>query len=248
MESEDAKQLSYEDFFKSAIITLRDISKSRGIHSVFSGFNEAFRKYYDEDPIRVTQMLAKRGKIAIRPVKRGVMIYLPEEGPGLNQNLAEEALSKILGKSKKADQAIIQQVIALVAPGGTKRFPEDFLQRPPDQSEFESIEVAGTPLQLATGSNTLIVSPKKHFRYDAKNPAEAKYVLYAHKIGETVIQIPKSNQAIFRAVVSYEKYCQEIGEHLFGEFLSRTNDEGVAEDLTAEAISELGLPILNKDQ
>jgi len=248
MENEEAKRLNYEDFFKSAIITLRDISKSRGIHSVFSGFNQAFRKYYDEDPIKVTQMLAGEGKIAIRPVKGGVMIYLPGEGPAFKRDLAEEALAKILGKPMEVDQTIIEQVIALIAPEGTKKFPQDFVEPPLDDKEFDSIDVAGTPLQFATGSNTLIISPKKHFRYEAKNPAEAKYILYAHKIGETVIKIPKTNQIVFKAVVSYEKYCQMMTEQFFDQFVKRTNNENTAEDLTVEVMKKLGLVTLSKEQ
>lgn len=48
----------------------------------------------------------------------------------------------------------------------------------------------------------MIVSPRKHFHYEAKNPAEAKYVLYAHTIGGTVIKIPKNNQIVFRVICS----------------------------------------------
>lgn len=93
------------------------------------------------------------------------MIYLPGEGPSLKKDLAEEALSKILGKPMEkpmeVDQTIIEQVIALVTPEGTKKFPQDFIEPPIDDKEFDSIVVAGTPLQFAAGSNTLIISPKK---------------------------------------------------------------------------------------
>ena len=85
------EKLTYEDFFKRAIKKLRDPTKSRGIHSVFSGFNQAFRDYYGEDPIDVTQTLFREGKIGLRPAKRGVMLYLPGEGP-----MNEDILGKIL--------------------------------------------------------------------------------------------------------------------------------------------------------
>jgi len=247
METEEAKRVNYEDFFKEAIIRLRDTSKSRGIHSVYSGFNQAFRKYYGEDPVKVTQMLAAEGKIGIRPVKGGVMIYLPGEGPALRRDLGEEALSKILGKPKGMEQTWYEQGIGLVAPEGVKRFPQDFLDMSIDNKEINVINVAGTLLQFAPGSNTLIVSPRKHFRYEAKNPAEAKYILYAHTIGETVIKIPKNNQVVFRAVVNYEKYCQMLAEQCFDQFIKHTNDENIAEDLTAEVIRKLGLIILSKE-
>jgi len=74
----EEKKLSYEEFVKKSIETLRS-PKYKGIHSVFSGFNQAFKEYFGEDPIKVTKQLADEGKIAIRPAKGGVMIYLPED-------------------------------------------------------------------------------------------------------------------------------------------------------------------------
>jgi len=75
-----SEKISYEDFFKLSIKKLRT-SKSKGIHSVYSGFNDAFREYYEEDPVEVTRELARQGKIEIQPRKGGVMMYLPGESP-----------------------------------------------------------------------------------------------------------------------------------------------------------------------
>ena len=83
-----------EAFVKLAIVKLRT-GNFKGIHSVFSGFNEAFKRYYgDGDPIETTNGLAESGKIALRPVKRGVMLYLPEEAPSFADK-AELALRKM---------------------------------------------------------------------------------------------------------------------------------------------------------
>ena len=39
---------------------------------MYSGFNDAFKKYFEgEDPVKITNQLAKEGKIVIRPVKGG---------------------------------------------------------------------------------------------------------------------------------------------------------------------------------
>ena len=66
----------------------------KGIHSVYSGFNEAFKKYFkDENPVDVTNKLAGEGKIVIRPVKGGVMLYMPEDAPGSGS--AEQVLKKM---------------------------------------------------------------------------------------------------------------------------------------------------------
>ena len=65
------EKLSQEEFVKKAIVSLRK-EGYKGIHSVYSGFNEAFKKYFsDENPVDVTNRLAGEGKIVIRPVKGG---------------------------------------------------------------------------------------------------------------------------------------------------------------------------------
>lgn len=88
------EKLSYEEFVKKAIVSLRK-EGYKGIHSVYSGFNEAFKKYFDgEDPIKITNQLAQEGKIVIRPVKGGVMLYLPEEAPPARTK-AEDVLEKM---------------------------------------------------------------------------------------------------------------------------------------------------------
>jgi hypothetical protein len=87
------ERLSHEEFVKKAIVSLRK-EGYKGIHSVYSGFNEAFKKYFPgENPVEITNGLAAQGKIVIRPVKGGVMLYLPEEAPGATT--ADQALSKM---------------------------------------------------------------------------------------------------------------------------------------------------------
>lgn len=77
-----AEKLTHEEFIRKAITSLRQ-EGYKGIHTVYSGFNEAFKKYFDaEDPIKVTNKLASEGKLVIRPVKGGVMLYLPEDISG----------------------------------------------------------------------------------------------------------------------------------------------------------------------
>jgi hypothetical protein len=89
-----AEKLNHEEFIKKAIVSLRK-EGYKGIHTVYSGFNTAFKKYFDnEDPIKVTNQLAAEGKIVIRPVKGGVMLYLPEDAPQM-KNAGEDALKKM---------------------------------------------------------------------------------------------------------------------------------------------------------
>jgi hypothetical protein len=87
------KPLSHEEFVYLAIQKLRT-GNFRGIHSVFSGFNEAFKLYFKgENPIDVTGQLADVGKIVLRPTKRGVMLYFP--GEAQESSRGETALKKM---------------------------------------------------------------------------------------------------------------------------------------------------------
>ena len=89
------RSLSEEEFLIEGIKKLRRVPY-KGIHSVFSGFNEAFRKHFNEDPVEFTSKMASAGKVEIIPLKggKGVMLYIPGEGP--RGRKTEEALKKIL--------------------------------------------------------------------------------------------------------------------------------------------------------
>jgi hypothetical protein len=89
-----SEKLSHEEFIRKAVVSLRK-EGYKGIHSVYSGFNEAFKKYFQgENPVEVTNKLSQEGKIIIRPVRGGVMLYLPEEAPAAKSS-ADEALGKM---------------------------------------------------------------------------------------------------------------------------------------------------------
>ena len=91
MTQEGTPKLTEEEFVRKAVKKLR--GKYKGIHTVYSGFNSAFKEYFGTNPVEATQRLAREGKINIRPVRGGVMIYLPEDSP---QGTAESVLKKIL--------------------------------------------------------------------------------------------------------------------------------------------------------
>lgn len=89
------ERMTEEEFVIRAIRALRKPGY-KGIHSVYSGFNEAFRKYFGgRDPVEVTNRLASEGKIVVRPARGGVMLYLPEDGVPPTTS-ADEALERIL--------------------------------------------------------------------------------------------------------------------------------------------------------
>jgi hypothetical protein len=93
MEGTTDKKLTELEFVTRAIKKLRK-PPYKGIHSVYSGFNKAFREYFDKNPVEATTRLAEEGGIVTRPVKGGVMLYLPEEAPAPRDS--ENTLQKIL--------------------------------------------------------------------------------------------------------------------------------------------------------
>jgi hypothetical protein len=100
MEPEETRISEYE-FVVKAIKALRK-PPYKGIHSVYSGFNQAFREYFDKNPVETTTQLANEGKIVTRPVKGGVVLYLPEDAPA--PQASKSVLTKILSEDKGGGQ------------------------------------------------------------------------------------------------------------------------------------------------
>jgi len=88
-----AGKLSVEEFVKQAIVKLRT-GGYKGIHTRFSGFNQAFRDYFGEDPVAATKQLSDKGVIALRFARGGAMIYLKGEEPP-EKNGGAGALAKM---------------------------------------------------------------------------------------------------------------------------------------------------------
>ena len=93
MEEFGEKKISEYEFIVRAIRKLRQ-PPYKGIHSVYSGFNQAFREYFNSDPVAITTRLANEGRIVTRPVKGGALLYLPEDTPGASAS--KSVLGKIL--------------------------------------------------------------------------------------------------------------------------------------------------------
>ncbi len=88
------ERLTPAEFVLRAIETLGDPKRSKGIHSVYSGFNDAIREYFpDLNPVEITSKMAEEGKIDVRPVRGGVMLYKPGEAP--SEGRRSDALRKM---------------------------------------------------------------------------------------------------------------------------------------------------------
>jgi hypothetical protein len=80
-------KIGMEQFFKQALCEFRKLhpdAKSKGMHAVFSGFNESLREYYgfnQEQGIAAMNRLVEQGKVVSIPRKKGPMLYLPGDAP-----------------------------------------------------------------------------------------------------------------------------------------------------------------------
>lgn len=71
-----------------------------GAHVIYSGLSGIFKEYFPAINLReLTEAMEADGKIAIRPVRGGVMLYLPEDAPAMRENKAD-ALAERLGLHK----------------------------------------------------------------------------------------------------------------------------------------------------
>ena len=86
--------LTPQEFVLKAIDKLRECPY-KGIHSVYSGLDAAFKRHFPGLDLRdILNRLAEEGKITIRPAARGVMLYKGGEVP--RTTFVEGALKKIL--------------------------------------------------------------------------------------------------------------------------------------------------------
>ena len=111
---EEERKLTEEEFVTQAIKNLRK-DPYRGIHSVYSGFNEAFRKYFSTNPVEATSRLAAEGKIETRPFKGGAMLFLPGEAP--KRPTTEEVINLVLDSRSLSEEEFVIE--------GIKRLKKD---------------------------------------------------------------------------------------------------------------------------
>ena len=80
-------KIGMEQFFKQALAEFHKLhpdAKSKGMHAVFSGYNELLREYYGFDQkqgIEAMDKLVAAGKVISIPRKKGPMLYLPGDAP-----------------------------------------------------------------------------------------------------------------------------------------------------------------------
>ncbi len=90
-----AEKMEKKEFARKAIERCRK-EPYKGIHTVFSGFNTAWREYYgkEDDPVVGVNKLVSDGHITGHGAKGGFQIGLPEDA---KSKAIQVTLDKILG-------------------------------------------------------------------------------------------------------------------------------------------------------
>ena len=94
-------KLTHDEFFASAMENLRTIAEDgkreyKGLHTVYSGSNEAFRVYFEGgDPVGFIKALEEAGTIVSIPVRGGVRVYWPSEAPNSARKTATQTLKRM---------------------------------------------------------------------------------------------------------------------------------------------------------
>ena len=146
-------------------------------------------------------------------------------------------------RMKRAHQGdLVTQVLDEIHKEGLAKFPDNFLPEDSRTCPLRRLQVPPVKLQLASYSRTKVVAPGLPFEYEAANPVEAAYIIYAHIPGENEISLPADNLALFKTVKSYERYVRQLRARILERFAELTLDGTQAERLSRIALARLGLP------
>lgn len=104
-------KLPYREFIERSIKALRK-PPYKGIHVVYSNFNEAFRQYYGEDPRSIIDQLVKEGFLVFQRSRGGGTISLAAEVGQKPTSGSSEALAKILSESSDNQSVVSNEEIS----------------------------------------------------------------------------------------------------------------------------------------
>jgi hypothetical protein len=102
-------KLSPAEFTLKAIQDLRK-PPHKGIHSVYSGFNKGFRKYFpDLDPVKTVAKLSENGIVINKITRGGALLYIPGETSETKPKKEKKAKK---AKTDKGDEVLKKMGLA----------------------------------------------------------------------------------------------------------------------------------------
>jgi type I restriction-modification system DNA methylase subunit len=171
--------------------------------------------------------------------------YLKPLYDGLCELVKERIeLAKMRKKVKKARperdiEKVKREVIEEFLPNGPKRFPKDFLDPSVKADKMKEVSLPDETLRLGNyffGEQEVITD--NGFVYKAKNPVEAKYLIYSQRPGVKKVLVPTETMPLFKTVKNYENYLRYLKDEMAKALLNRTLDQQMAERLLNQILEE----------
>jgi type I restriction enzyme M protein len=228
----DIRQFSSSS--KKEIIKAFEKLSTRPTKSIFEEVKMKDRQKLDS---LVLETLGLDPKKLLKPIYEG-LCQLVEERIGLAK-LRKNAKN---ARTKKNFERLKEQVLDEVIPYGLKAFPEEFIDSVYLKRSME-ISVPKERMKLGhffMGLQEIMADDG--YKYEAKSPEEAKFIIYSQKPNSFIVKIPKNKIALTKAVAEYERYVRGLKDKFFQTFFNRVLDHQLADRLTQTALEELGLP------
>jgi hypothetical protein len=206
------------------------------------------------EPIPAEMDLADRQALdsaVLRAVGLDPKKYLKPLYEGLCELVRERIqLGEMRGKARKtkarggkAEKKIAEEVLDEILPEGPRRFPDEFFSTAAATETKAAIDLPEDPIVFQYGALFMGVHVTGGgWSVNVKTPAEGKFLVYAHRAGQRIAQVPAKPVEISRTVANYEKYLRELRKDLYEAYYRRTLDTKAAARLTQAAFERFHLP------
>jgi hypothetical protein len=215
-----------------------------------------FDKLKQRGPLAASSEIERKDRIALDSailelLGFGSAKYVDRLYKGLVGLVAERLkLPKMRKNQKKlketaSNQQIKEIIESEILQGGVRQFPESFIAASYLRKSTE-IPTMGKPLKVGEyffGKFAIEDEDGKNI-YDASGIDEAKFIMYSYKPHELIIGLPTDSKAISLSVRKFESYVSKLREQILSRVIAASNDFKRAELLTAEILSDYGVPAL----
>ena len=143
---------------------------------------------------------------------------------------------------KKAN--LINHVAEIFREKAVRQFPDSFFPDHISQAAFRIVKVPPVILRLDKQMRDRVLAPGLPFHYDARNPAEATYIVYAHILGAREVRVPEDSYIMFCTVKAYEKHVRVLRGEILQRLADLTMNGIVAAELMVQVAEKLSLPAI----
>jgi hypothetical protein len=209
----------------------------RPVEPVFAEARRPDRRAFDAAVLEAFGLTPKRW---LGPVYEG-LCELVRERIELGRMRSKERKTRT--RAARAEKRATEAVLDAVLPEGPRRFPDDFfgpavlgMRRVSVPLPEAVLRFDNSPLMMA------VYTEDESFTRRVSGPAEAKFLLYAQRVGHKTAELPEKTVEISRTVANYEKYLRELRAQLEEAYYRQMLDRPLAARLTQAAFDRFRLP------